>query len=120
MNLDRRSVIRATGNRNLELAREERKLGVQGRPLPQDLAVDAGIDNLIRGGTSEFVRGHIANTIAAGLDRVHVDHGQGLQDIGSLFELRPIILDILARREMAVATIKDTGNMPKLAQLCRT
>jgi hypothetical protein len=46
VDLDGRAVLLAPGHRDLELARQERELGVQRRPLPDDLAPDARIVDL--------------------------------------------------------------------------
>ncbi len=41
------AVVRRAGDRDLELARQERELRMQRRPLPQDLGVGARIGDLV-------------------------------------------------------------------------
>ena len=53
----------------------------------------------------------------AGLDGVHRYARQLRQNVGDLFDLHPIVLDVLARGEMAVAAIVPARDLRQLAQL---
>src|SRR3546814_3100900 len=63
------AVIRRTGHRDLELARQEAEFRMEGRPLPDDLAPQARVLDLVMGGAGELVGGGVADGVAAGLDR---------------------------------------------------
>jgi hypothetical protein len=47
VHLDRGAVVRGAGDRDLELARQEREFRMQRRPLPQDFGPDARILDLV-------------------------------------------------------------------------
>ena len=83
------------GDRDLELARQEREFRMQGRPLADDLGPDARILDLVGGGAGERVGGDVADAVAAGLDAVHPDAGEVGQDVRQLLELDPVELDVL-------------------------
>ena len=119
MHLHRRAVMGRAGDGDLELARQEGEFGMEGRPLPDDLAPDARILDLIGGRTGEMIGGDVADAIAAGLDAVHLDLGQLGQDIRRLLQLDPVELDVLAGGEMAVAAVVAPGDPGQAAQLGR-
>jgi hypothetical protein len=129
MPADGGAVFRSTADGDLELARQVRELGVQRAPLAQDLAVGAGVDDLVRGDADEGVAGDVADAVAAGLDAVHVHLGQQLHDLGALLQRDPVVLQVLARREVAVAALALerafgddvvlAGDAGQLAQLTR-
>ena len=50
---------------------------------------------------------------------MHVDFGQGRQRVGRVLELDPVELQVLARREMAVAAVVLARDIGQLAQLAR-
>ena len=115
----RRAVVGRAGDRDLELARQEREFGVQGRPLADDLAVDARVLDLVGGDAGVLVGGGVAEAVAAGLDGVHLDPRQLGQDVGRVLQPGPVVLDVLARGEMAVAPVVAPGDMGELAHLHR-
>ena len=51
--------------------------------------------------------------------RMHVDFGQRRQRVGRVLELDPVELQVLARREVAVAAIVLARDVGQLAQLAR-
>ena len=87
------------------------------RPLPQQLSNWTGICNLIGGRTGEMIDGDIANGVAAGLNGMHLNLGQSLQNIWHIFELRPVELNVLAGGEMTVALVPTLGNHCQLCHL---
>ena len=89
------------------------KLRVKARPLPQQLCPGARIGDFVSGRTSELVGGDIADAVAAGLDRMHFDRRQIRENIGGVFQLDPVILDILPSREMAVIPVIFARDMAK-------
>ena len=117
METDGRPVVRRTGHRNLELARQIREFRMQARPLTDDLGHWTRIDNLVCGGTGELVSGHIANAIARCLDGVHFHARQLFQDHRNVLEFGPVELDVLPRGEVPVATVISARDMRQLAHL---
>ena len=79
--------------------------------LAQQLGPRARIGDLVRCGAGILIGRQVADAFAAGLDRVHLDGGELGQNIGRLLQLDPIVLDVLPRREMAVAAIICAGDM---------
>jgi hypothetical protein len=61
----------------------------------------------------------LRNAVARGLDRVHLHRGELGEDVGHVLELRPVELQVLARREMAVAAVVLARDVRELAQLPR-
>ena len=116
---DGRAVFDGAVDRHLELAGQGDELGVKGRPLAQDFGEGAGIDDLVAGDAGEFVGGDVADAVARGLNRVHFHRGQVKQDVRRLFQLDPVELDVLARREVAVAAVVGAGDVGEHAHLFR-
>ncbi len=122
MHLDGGAVVRCAGNRDLELARQEDEFRVQRRPLPQDLGIGARIDDLVGAGAGEVIGGDVADAVAGGLDGVHLDLGQTIENVGDVLQRRPVELEVLARGEMAVAAVvpaRDRGERPELRRIER-
>src|SRR6185437_7338610 len=113
------AVGRRAGDRDLELAREIGEFGIQCCPLTHDLAVGPRIVELIRRDSGEMVGCHIADTIAAGLDGMHLDRGELPQDLRHLLEAGPVELQVLAGGEMPGAPVEAFRDLPELAQLTR-
>ena len=116
---DRGAVAVGPHDRDLELARQIGEFRVRDGPLAQDLGIDPAIDDLVGGGADELVGGHVADAVAAGLKGVHVHFGQFAQDGGSVFQLDPVELEVLARGEVAVALVVFTADLGQLAELRR-
>ena len=116
---DRGAVFHGAIDRDLELAGQGDELRVERAPLADDLGVRARIDDLVRGDTGEFVRRRVTDAIARRLDRVHLDRGQVGQDVRGLFQLDPVELDVLARREVAIAAVVLAGDVGEHAHLRR-
>ena len=116
---DRGAVMRRCRHGDLELARQEGEFGMKRRPLPHDLGEDARVLQLLGAGAGKLVGGDIAYAIAAGLDAMHLDLGQLVQHVGDIRELRPVQLQILPRREVAVAPVKFALDRRQFAHLAR-
>ena len=114
---DGRAILGGAGDGDLELARQPAELGMQRRPLAQDLAPGARVLELVIGGAGERIGGDVAHAIAAGLDAVHLDIGERGQHVGNVDELHPVELQVLPRGEMAVAAIPPPPDHGELAQL---
>ena len=80
----------------LNLRAEPVELRMVGRPLPDQLRRRPRILDLVGGRAGEMVGGHVADAVAAGLDRVHLDVRQRLEDVGHVAQLRPVELDVRA------------------------
>ena len=117
MHLDRRAVALGAGHGYLELARQIRELRMNRRPLPQDLGIGTRVGDLVGGGTGEVVGGHVANAVAARLDGMHLDGSEVGEDSRHIGQRRPVVLDVLARGEMAVALVVFARDMAEHAQL---
>ncbi len=95
---------------------------MEGRPLPDQLGPGARIGDLIGGGAGELVGRDVADAVARGLDGMHLHRRQLGQDVGRIGQLDPVILDVLACGEMAVAAIvlaRDMAQHPHLAAVER-
>ena len=114
---DGRAVFGGAGDGDLELARQEGEFRVQGAPLAQHFGVGAGVDDFVRGHTGKRAAGDVADAVAAGLDAVHVHIGQAVHHIGRFVQRDPVVLQVLASGEVAVATVELTRNARELAQL---
>ncbi len=86
-------------------ARQVREFGMQGSPLANELGIGQRVGDFVTGDTAKMVAGYIANAIAGRLYRMHLDLGKLGENIGNVLEFRPIELEVLARREMPVASI---------------
>ena len=117
--LDHRPVMRRAVHRNLEFSRQERELRMQRRPLAQDLRVRARIGDFVVRDAGEMIGRDVANAVAGGLDRVHLDACELGQDIGRVLERGPVVLDVLPGREMAIAAIVAARDLGELAHLAR-
>ena len=115
----RRPVIGRGDHRDLELARQQLEFGVEGRPLPQQFGPGARIGNLVGGSARELVRADIADAVAAGLDRVHLDRRQLGKNVGRILQLDPVILDVLPGGEMAIALVILARDMGEHVHLLR-
>jgi hypothetical protein len=89
------------------------------RPLADNLAIGPGIGNLIGLHPGKLVGCGVANAVTAGLVGVHFHFRQFRQDIGHIFQRRPVQLDVLAGGEVGVALVVVPGNAGKPAQLVR-
>lgn len=118
MDLDRGAVALSARDGDLELARQEREFRMDARPLSQNFGVRPWICYLIASSPGEVVSRDVANAIARGLERMHLDACQFLQDIRRVGEARPVVLDVLARGEVTVAAVilaRDMGEHAHLA-----
>jgi len=75
VNLCRSAVVCGAGDRDLKFPWQVREFGMKGRPLADDLAVDARILDFVLGDASQMVGGDVADTVAAGLNSVHLHLG---------------------------------------------
>ena len=64
-----------------------------------------------------MVRGDVSNGVAAGLDGMHLDLGQCIENIGQIHQLRPVELNILSGGEVAVAFIPPVGDVGECEHL---
>ena len=119
MHADRGAVMLGGRHRNLELARQESEFRMERRPLPDDFAPGARVQQLVLSGARKMIRGRIADTVAGGLDRMHLDFGQLRQHIRNVLQRHPVELDVLPRREMPEAPVIVACDLGKAAQLHR-
>src|SRR5262249_49768783 len=117
VHLHRRPVMRRAGDGDLELARQEGEFRMEGRPLPDDLAPDPRILDLVGRDAREMIGGYVADAVPAGLDAMHLDLGQLRQDVRRVLEPDPVELDVLARGEMPIAAVIASGDKSERAKL---
>ena len=117
MDLDRGAVMGSAGDGDLELSRQVAELGVETRPLADDLAVDPRVLDLVRCDTRVFVGRGVADAIAVALDPVHLDRSELSQDLGHVFEPDPVELHVLACGPVPVILVVGAGNMGQRAYL---
>jgi hypothetical protein len=117
VHLGRRAVLNRAGDGDLELARQIAELGVQGRPLADHLGPHARIVDLVGDGAGIGVGRGVADAVAAGLDGVQVDLGQGVQDVRRVLQLHPVELDVLTRGHVAVALVVGPGDPGQATRL---
>src|SRR5207244_1514148 len=86
---------------------------------PDDFAPHEGVDDLVLRDAGEMVGGDVAERVARGLDRMHLHRGELGEHLGHLLELRPVELQVLARREVAVSAVVLAADVGQLAQLPR-
>ena len=92
-------------NGHFEFAWQELELRVISGPLTDQFGHSAWIGNFISGSTREMIRSDIADGVARCLDRVHFYGPKFVEHIGNIAQLRPIVLDVLARGEMAISLV---------------
>ena len=119
VDLDRGAIVRRSGDREFELARQEREFRMQRGVLPQQLGPDPGILDLARRHAGPLIRGDVAGVVARGLHGVDADFGEIGQRIRQFGELDPVELDVLPRGEMAVAAVVAPRDMRQPPQLLR-
>ena len=117
VHLNGRAVVLGGGDGDLELAWQERKFGMQGRPLANDFAPDAWILDLVGRDAAPLVGGDVANAVAAGLHAMHADLRQVGHGVGQFLELDPVELDVLPRGEVTVILVIAAGDVRQHAQL---
>ncbi|MPN04519.1 hypothetical protein SDC9_151760 [bioreactor metagenome] len=117
MYLNDGTVIGRTVDCNLEFARQIGEFRVESAPLPHDLAPRTRVDLLVASDAGEGVGGDVTDAVARGLDGVHLHRGQLGQDFGHVFELGPVELQILARREVTVTAIIGACDVGEHAHL---
>ena len=83
---------------------------MEGTPLADDFAPGAGIFPFVRGHTGKLIGGDVANTVAAGLNGVHLHRRKLLQNIRYQLQSRPVVLDVLPGAEMCVTLVVITGD----------
>ena len=113
----RRAIIVRRDHRNLELARQIGEFRVEARPLAQQFGPGAGVRDFIGGNARILIGTDIADAIAASLDGVHLHRRQFGKDVRRIGQLDPVILQILARGEVAVALVIFARNLAQLAHL---
>ena len=119
MHLRSSAVIDRASDGDFELARQIGKFRVEGGPLADDLAVKARVFQFILGDPGQMISSDVADAVAAGLDGVHFHCRQIGQNVRGFFQLRPVILDVLAGGEVTIILIVAAGDMRQHPQLPR-
>ena len=93
----------ATGEVDLELARQELGDGVAHPVADEGAGVGRGVEDFILGDPGPGVGCDIADGVAAGFTRGESDLAQHAQHVGHLVERDEVDLDVLARGDVALA-----------------
>ena len=117
VSFDQRAVLLSGANSNLEFSGQKLKLRMIRRPLPDPLRIRPGVGDLIQGSAGKMIGGDVANGITTGLDSVHIELSQRLQNVRGINQARPIKLDVLPGGEVAIALVPALGNICQPAQL---
>ena len=97
------AVFGGASDGDFEFARQKRELRVQGAPLAHDFCIGAGVDDFIYRHTGAFIRGDVADAVAAGLNAVHVHAGQEVHHVRAFLQRDPVVLQVLAGGEVGIA-----------------
>ena len=100
-----RAIIVAGNHANLEFARQISEFRVEAGPLAQQFGPGAGVRHLVGGNAGILVGTDVADAVAAGLDGVHLHRRQFGEDVGRIGQLDPVILQVLARGEVAIVLV---------------
>ena len=111
------AVMRRSGHRDLEFARQEREFGMKGRPLADQFRIDSRILKLVVCGAGIGVGSGVADHVAAGLDSVHLDRCQLGEQVRDIRQFGPVILDVLPGGEMAIAPVETPRDIGQLVHL---
>ena len=87
------------------------------RPLPNELCIRPRISNLVDRRPRKLICRDVANCISAGLNRMHVDVRERVENVGCIDQTRPIELDILTGRKVAVTFVPFIRDVGQLAHL---
>ncbi len=120
--LDGGAIRVGSGYGNFELARQIGEFRVKAGPLPQKLSPGTRVVHLIGAGTGILIGGNVADAVSRCLDRVHFHAGKVCQQVGSLLQPHPVVLDILPRGEMRIVAIifaRDMRQHPQLPRIQR-
>ena len=117
VHLDRGAIVRGRRHGDLELARQEGEFRMQRQVLAQNLGPDARVFDLVRRDAGPLVGRDVAHAIAAGLHAVQARAREVGHGVRQLLELDPVELDVLPRREVAVAAIVAARDMREHAHL---
>ena len=118
--LPRKFKIAVTGSPEDRAASEVHDIGLQ---LRRDAHGELGFSVRVGGGLGrapaigQVIRGDVAHAIAARLDGVHLHAGELGENLGDVRQRRPVELQVLTRREVAVALVVTAGDLSELAQL---
>ena len=83
------------------------------------LRIGVHVENFVFEQAAQRARGDIADRVVAGLARSEPDIGQAMQYVWNVAQRNEMILDVLARGEVAFAPAKLVGNAGQLIHLPR-
>src|SRR5581483_4475691 len=101
--LRRVAPVGAGGDRDLVLARQVRVVGVSVEERRRLVDDRLRVEELVRAETGDRAAGDVADGVAAAARGGEPRCMEALEDLRQRAELEPVQLDVLARRELAVA-----------------
>ena len=90
----------ASGDRDLELARQVVELGIAGQQLRRLMYERRCVDDFVGVYAGDGASGHVADNIAAGSGGVESDLPEAVEDFGQRFDSDPVQLNVLADGEV--------------------
>ncbi len=119
MNRSYHAVFLAAGKRDLELARQAVGQFLVEERKGDALCIGMHVEHFILEQAAQRARRDIAHRVVAGFARRQTGIGQPMQHVGNLRQRDEMILHVLARGEVALATSKLVGYAGKLIHLLR-
>ena len=107
VDLDPGTVLRATGDCDLELAGQVGVLPVSGEKGRDGLCHRQSLDDLVRVDARHRARADVARRVAARLDRRQPDVPETLPNPGHVCDADPVQLNVLPGREVGVPVAED-------------
>src|SRR5690606_17498180 len=99
------AVRRGSRQRDLELPRQVREFRMERRPLADDLRPRPRVLEFVRRRAGKMVGGDVADAVAGRLDGMHLDIVEKVERVRDVRQRNPVELDVLPRREVAVALV---------------
>ena len=90
---------------------------MKSRPLPDEFCPGSAVFDLISCSSRLLLTGGISDTAAAGLNGMHLNACQFLQDVRHFFQPGPVKLEVLPGRKMAVTFIVIASDMSQFSNL---
>ncbi len=95
---------------DFEFPWEVGEFGVESGPLSDEFCDGSWVFDFVFDDACPVVCGDISDAISAGLECVHFDVGEGIEDICDFGKFWPVELDILSCGEVTVAFVVGIGD----------
>ena len=119
MKFDRSAIFGRACDGNLEFARQVGEFRMQRRPLADQFRPNTGIIDFFGVNAGVLIGGHVTDAITRRLNRVHFNACQFFQNVRRIFKARPVELNILTGREVAVSPVISACDLAQFPHLRR-